>query len=169
MVRKASTKPITAELYRHFAAVTVACTLALAMFANGDSRQAVAREVAAAGLAAAEERPADFVRRDTVAHGSFGNDDFDGSYGQPMEGGSTVSTGIVPGEFLEAPLGQPSGFNVYGVSQATWATLSEEQKRMLIEAHARSRKEALAPGRATQIETLMAASRARSGEASAAD
>ncbi|ANY20558.1 hypothetical protein A6F68_02054 [Tsuneonella dongtanensis] len=169
MVRKATAKPVTAQMYRHFAAVTIVCTLALAMFANGDARDAVAREVAVS-QAPAEAHPTELVRKGDGQGRGFGSEEFDGSYGQPTDGDfGGANSGIIPPDASGSVIGMPAGFNMYGISNEAWARLSEEQKRKIIADHARSQREAIAPGRATQIESLLDASRARSGEASAAD
>lgn len=46
MSRIAKSSPVSAKMYRHFAAITVAITAALAMFADGESREAVEEQVA---------------------------------------------------------------------------------------------------------------------------
>ena len=40
MVRRASTQAVSARMYRHFAVLTVAITLVVGVFADGESRQA---------------------------------------------------------------------------------------------------------------------------------
>ena len=47
MSRAAPTIPVSAKMYRHFAVVTVTITTCLAIFADGENRQALAEEVAA--------------------------------------------------------------------------------------------------------------------------
>ncbi|MGZ3246755.1 MAG: hypothetical protein ACXU61_06705 [Croceibacterium sp.] len=46
-MRRTATPAITAQMYRHFATLTVACTALVAVFANGEKQQAVAAETAA--------------------------------------------------------------------------------------------------------------------------
>ncbi|MWV28155.1 hypothetical protein [Aurantiacibacter rhizosphaerae] len=88
---KISTPPVPAKLYKHFAAVTITLTAAIAMFADADQRAAantpppdtvVTRQV--------EEIPrygrAILERAEGGMEGSFGGDNTDGGYGQPMIG-----------------------------------------------------------------------------------
>ena len=80
---------VNAKVYRHFAAVTFAITLCVAMFANGEARQVV-NEGVASQHEATKLRQADAAkfgakrigdRRSVIGtHGGFG-DDYDPSYG----------------------------------------------------------------------------------------
>jgi hypothetical protein len=84
-MRRNATGPITSEMYRHFATVTVALTALVAFFANGESQQAVAAasESHRAEPAVAKKTP---IQPETDADGdsgSFGSDDNAG-FGQPM-------------------------------------------------------------------------------------
>ena len=45
-MRRTATPAITAQMYKHFATLTVACTALVAFFANGEKQQAVAAETA---------------------------------------------------------------------------------------------------------------------------
>ena len=47
MSRPIRTQPIPAKIYRHFAVVTIAITLCIAMFADGENRQALEQQFAA--------------------------------------------------------------------------------------------------------------------------
>ena len=167
MARNANRNPVTAKMYRHFAAVTVACTMALAMFADGENREAVAREVSAAApkRTEANRTPVEFVRKNMGSQGNF-NDGFDGSFGAPMDtaGATAGDTGYVPDEVpVMAGSGMPGSYNVYGVPAADWARLSDEQKKKLIAAYKAAQAAARQPDRADQIESLLNASRERSG------
>lgn len=85
---KLSKPPVPARLYKHFAAVTIVLTAAIAMFADEDHRaaaeQAQARKVA--NDTPKREKPAygeaNLARADTSTAGSFGEEG--GGYGVPM-------------------------------------------------------------------------------------
>ena len=166
MVRKAEATSITPKMYRHFAAVTLAATVGLAMFANGETREAVAREVEQAGKPPAQAGPNDFVRKEAPSQGSFGTDDWvDAGFGQPTDrGGAAVHSGVIPGEPAAPPqAGMPVGYTLYGVSAQAWELLSDEQKKKLIADRQAAQAAAAKPERAQEIDALLAASRARSG------
>ena len=60
-MRRRSPSPIPPSMYRHFAAITLALTMGLAMFANGENHQARATQSDQVEVAAQEE-PARIVR-----------------------------------------------------------------------------------------------------------
>jgi hypothetical protein len=174
MVRKAHTAPVTAQMYRHFAAVTLAATVAVAMFASGENREAAAAEVAHATAKPVGPKPdaTGFVRpRGAAPAGAApsNGDGFTGTFGQPMERQSgNVNTGFIPGQY-DPSTGVPAGYTQYGVSEEVWAALSPDQKKTLA---ARKKAEQEAAGtqeRARQVANLLAASRARSGAETASD
>lgn len=169
MVRKAQSQPITAQMYRHFAVLTVAVTAALALFADGENREAVAGEIAKQRPAQAGGKVGTFVRKQTRPASGFGPDEtFDGAFGAPMDGDAFSPSGLVPSDFaLSDELGLPEGYTIYGVSAADWAKLTAEEKKALIARHEAERTAAGSPERAEQIEALAAASRARAGQGSA--
>jgi hypothetical protein len=68
---------------------------------------------------------------------------------------------------FEAGLGAPSGYTVYGVSEDVWAGLSAEERKQLIARYEAEQAAARSPERASQIEALHAASRARAASESA--
>ena len=85
-----SKPPVPAKLYKHFAAVTVALTATIAMFADADER-AVAEPVSqSAPNAKADKTPlfgeARLVRAEGQMEGSFGGENTDGGFGEPMIG-----------------------------------------------------------------------------------
>lgn len=169
MVRRVQPKPVTAQMYRHFAILTVAVTLVVGVFADGESREAVASEVRAAAPAP-RAGPTELVRHDR--QGSFGPDDAgNGDFGAPMDSaGAAAQEGFVPVEVGNEPApGVPAGFTSYGVSQAEWSKLTAEQRKIVIARHEAEERAARAPERAEQIDSLLAASRARSGEATSED
>jgi hypothetical protein len=158
-------------MYRHFAVLTVAVTLVVGVFADGDSRQAVASEVHAAQKPA-EATPDRLVRKDARATGSFSSDGgYDGAFGAPMDtAGAAPQDGVLPDGFAAIEQGGiPAGYSRYGAPADTWASLTDEQKRRLMEKQMAAEAAAQAPERAAQIDSLLAASRARSGEATKDD
>lgn len=165
MARRNKHKSVTSRMYRHFAAVTIVSTMVMAVFADGESRNAVAREVEQAGQPPVEQRPTTLVRKDNPSSGSFSTgDEFDSGYGQPIDGGSSDFGGTVPDDFAVVHgSGVPAGFTTYGVPTAEWEKLSEEQKKKLIARYRAEKAAASAPDRVKQVDSLLAASMARSG------
>ena len=149
MARRIDKKPVTGAMYRHFAAVTLVCTLALAMFVDGESREAVAREVDQAPAMErrqAKDTPLALVRKNLGGSADAGGG-FDGTFGQPMDTvGATAGDGVIP-EFAPATPGSglPSGYNTLGISNAEWAAFTEEQKRKLLAAKKASETPAAQP------------------------
>lgn len=86
-MRRNTTGPITSEMYRHFATVTVALTALVAFFANGESHKATASASQSHRAQPAPAPKQQFeIPQDRDAgrdSGSFGSDDNDG-FGQPM-------------------------------------------------------------------------------------
>ena len=167
MVRKAQSQPVTARMYRHFAIFTVAITAAMALFADGENREAVASEIA-------KQRPVQpggavgtLVRKELRPTGGFGPDEtFDSSFGAPADGSGASQTGFIPSDFApDQGNGLPEGYTIYGISAADWAKLTEEQKKALIARYEAEQAAAESPARTEQIESLVAASRARAGRA----
>ena len=171
MVRRAQPKPVTAQMYRHFAVFTVAITLAVGVFADGESRKAVASEVRAAAPKP-HAGPVELIRHDNHSRGTFSSDgEATGDFGKPTDlTGATAQDGVIPGDSTAHGVGQmPSQFTQYGVPITTWASLTPEQRKALIAKRQAEEKAAKAPERAEQISNLLAASRERSGNAEAAD
>lgn len=95
---------VNAKVYRHFAAVTFAITLCVALFANGEARQTVSEEIAreqqTARLREADARkfgaPKIGDRRPSAAtQGGFG-EDFDPSYGVGSGAGASSAGSFNP-------------------------------------------------------------------------
>jgi len=168
MARKANTQAVTAKMYRHFAILTVTVTLVVGVFADGESRKAVASEIKAAQRPA-HAGPTELARKDARSPGSFGSDS--GAFGAPMDSvGAAAHDGLLPPGFAAPPAPMvAAGFTTYGVSAEVWGTLTPEQKRALMDKVKAERTAAQAPDRAQQIDTLLEASRARSGEATAVE
>lgn len=86
---KITKPPVPAKLYKHFAAVTVVLTAAIAMFADEDQRAVAeqAEERAAPSTPSARSTPAygdaRLTRSQPETPGSFGSE-FDSGYGEPM-------------------------------------------------------------------------------------
>ncbi|MCT2558110.1 hypothetical protein N0B51_03860 [Tsuneonella sp. YG55] len=165
MARAIRTRQTKANIYRHFAAVTIALTAVTAMFANSEDREALAREIAEDSRPAVDQAPPEFVRRTAAPRGSFGSEEFDGSFGQPMDGaGAAAGDGVIPGVNYAAPqAGMPVGFTVYGVTTAQWDAMNEEQRRRLMADREAANRAAQSGERARQVNALLEASRARSG------
>ena len=172
MVRRAHTQAVSARMYRHFAVLTVAITLAVGVFADGEGRQAAASEVRARQKPAPHAGPTKLIRKDAPAQGGFSSDDgFDGAFGSPMDtAGAAAQDGVLTDDYAPAQVrGLPAGFTQYGVPAEAWARLTEAEKKAFVARREAADAAAQAPERAIAIENLMAASRARSGEATAPD
>ena len=125
-MRRAVTPAIPVSMYRHFAIITLLLTTGLAMFADGENREAQAAQVvhrappkaaAPAAFATASPTPA------AEQSGGWGADDLDNSFGKPMEGLLGGASGIIPDlDDVIAP----------GYSPEYLASLSEEERRMLL-------------------------------------
>src|SRR5688572_985632 len=138
MARRVKQQAITAKMYRHFATLTIAVTAAVAVFADGENREAIATEVSSAPRPAPSAGPSELARKDSGSRGSFASEGgYDGAFGQPMDTvGAAPHDGIIPNDFASAtPAGVPAGYNRYGISAEEWASLTEEQKKELIARH----------------------------------
>jgi hypothetical protein len=171
MVRRANTQAVSAQMYRHFAVLTVAITLVVGVFADGESRQAVASEVRAAQKQTPEARPTKLVRKDVRAQGSFSADgSVDSNFGAPMDTtGAAPQDGVLPSAPDDDHTDVPAGFTQYGVSAGTWSTLTDAQKKALMARQQAAQEAAQSPERGEQIDSLLAASRTRSGQATTDD
>jgi len=81
-MRRAPSPAITAQMYRHFATMTVALTALIAFFANGEKQTAVAAERTAAQPAGLSTRPAPPPSEASDDTGGWGSDD-GGDVGHP--------------------------------------------------------------------------------------
>lgn len=86
-----SKPPVPAKLYRHFAVVTVVLTATIALFADGEGREAVSGHIEQRQEDARIQRasqeitgPPRLVRSEATLQGSFGNES-DSGYGRPMD------------------------------------------------------------------------------------
>lgn len=131
------------KIYRHFAVITVASTLVMAMFADGENRQAMADEIRSHEQAAGAEavsaakygtgklaKSAGLKQKESGSSG-FGKDS--GEFGAPMD---TVGARVEynPEVFAgrAAPKFVPSAYKRFGISKAEWASLSEAERAKLI-------------------------------------
>lgn len=105
-MRRALAPALPPSLYRHFAAVTLAVTLGLAMFADGENREARAAQTTRLEPAP-PPKPATFAtpspRSDDRPTPRWWNaeSDFDREFGSPMDrrgrsGGSSIVPEMVP-------------------------------------------------------------------------
>jgi hypothetical protein len=177
MVRKKQQPGSALRMYRHFAVITVALTMALAMLADGESRAALAEEIAEReqrnmlAHASAEKfgRPKLINKAPAATAGSFGSDS--GDFGEPMDdaGGGNPS-GFIPDYDPDAgPAYAPAAYGRFGLSEAEWDALSEDHRAELLRQLQADAALAAAPERQRQIESLAAASRSRSGRSAELD
>lgn len=140
MMAKIAKPPVPMHIYRRFAVITIMCAAAMAVFADGSNRDALADEFAERERQAELERisaeqttPGKLTLRDpqnTAPRGAA--DDESGSFGSPMmrvaaSGGSRIrpsgpSGASRTGESLIIP----------GYSKAYLNSLSEEEYRHLV-------------------------------------
>ncbi len=161
-----TTPSIPPKMYRHFAIVTVLLTAGLAMFANGENREAVAAHFESR----AEENE---LRRESYA--KFGapkvgenedarprtphgwNDGNDGDFGRPMERmRRDTSSSVFPGSEMA------DAVEAAGYSPEYLATLSPEERELLLKGLEESGMLS-EETRETRSRELAAASRRRSG------
>jgi len=162
------TPAIPPKMYRHFALVTVGLTVGIAMFASGESREAMAahveeqqqqhelelksREKAVAPTIARRIRPR--------SHGfSSDSEAFGGTFGRPMIGPAIRANNVDMDEVEGASQEPPTGY-----SQQYLDTLSEEERKLLLASQEKERS--LTPEeRQRRNASLIAASQVRSGGA----
>ncbi|WP_336986617.1 hypothetical protein [Altererythrobacter aquiaggeris] len=172
MSRIANAVGIKPNMYRHFAIFTVAGTLMLAFFADGEGRQEVVRQVGTKSDALARKgdeigdkgratftKP--FTDPDAYSNGGFGSDAGSDGFGSPMDsaGGGAGESSLIPPGIAGSERYVPASYRRYGLTEEEWAALSADEKAQIIKLVTASR--ASAPT-ARQIESLAAASRERS-------
>jgi len=153
---------IPSKMYRHFALVTVLLTTGVAMFAEGENREALAAQVEeheepdAIPHESAAKVPKATIARRTPQHHRFGQhiDGFDVVFGAPMEralGSLGTYTTAVASEVAQA-----------GYSDAYLDSLGAEERDLLLKGLAK--EGLLAPEqRERTTAALTAASHVRSG------
>lgn len=168
---------ITPKVFRHFAAITIAITLTLGFFANGEGRQALADEVTERQHHAElqQEQVARFgqprlIRRQaSPANDPAGGGGFDADYGEPSDSGGMTR---VSGTWQTQASGSshiPGSYAPYGIAQARWDAMSEEERKAFLRARTTSRPELTAAQKQRAAAALLAASAARAGEAGEGD
>ena len=95
-MRRTATPAITAQMYKHFATLTVACTALVAFFANGEKQQAVAAETATTRPQASSLRPQAELQPSPALQSQTGDDtgswgDDTAGFGQPAADDSSDS------------------------------------------------------------------------------
>lgn len=175
-IRKRTVDP---TMYRHFAVITIALTLTLGIFADGEGRQAVANGVSREIAERQESRrvqeaqvakfgKAELIRRSPAkSRGASGGDSdgFDPHYGQPSDrAGSLSGSGAVWTGRINPSAKIPGAYAPYGIPQAQWDAMSEEERAAILANGPRSQPVSAAQHR-RDVAGLMAASAARAGEA----
>ena len=136
MARK-STPVLTGKQYREFAFVTLAVTLTLAIFVDGENTETVAREqateLAMQGEELVKEAPK-LIVSPTVSRASgtgFGSDT-DTSFGQPTEdaGGGYGWSGDYEGSVDASP--EEAMYIPPGISASEWQNMTEEERAKLL-------------------------------------
>ncbi len=154
-------------MYRHFAMITVAISTVIAVFANGETQDAMAQNQRHTEMKRAEQKDfgkakiGDHRKDDTKKRGSGG---FRGEFGAPMDGtgGSGGNTGFIPATMTLGPA--PI---IIEVDQAALARMSPEQRKAYLKALEDERQRRMQEGPVTptreQVSSLAALSAARSG------
>lgn len=165
MARRAN-PAIDAKMYRHFAVVTVCLTAGLAIFADGESRQAVADEISAREDQAALERaevakfgPAKLITGSgtPAPSASFAYDGSGGEFGAPMDGTGSRDQGAsyVPRRNTTSRVGAEIDYAALGLTKAEYDELDPAAQQALL----REFREL----RARQTRSLLEGSAARGG------
>lgn len=158
---------IDPKMYRHFAMLTIGLTTIFAVFADGETREAMAQNDQHAELKRADEKKFGKTRlvdkRGEKPRNNAGSG-FNGTFGAPMDGTSNTGgySGIVPANLALAP--PPI---IIEVDQAALARMAPEQrkaylKRLEDERQRRMREGPVMPT-PQQVSALAAASAARAG------
>jgi hypothetical protein len=168
MVRRKQNQGSPMRMYRHFAVVTLVLTAAMAIFADGERRGAMAEEIAARQQRARLEQASvakfgkpKLVSKVAQGPGSFAPDP--GGYGEPMvETGGGNSSYIpeangVQGRYV------PAAYNRYGLTEDAWDDLSETEREVLRQEARKEAALAASSERQHQIELLRESSARRSG------
>lgn len=164
MVRKTKSSAISAKTYRHFAIVTLALTGALALFAEGENREARAMQARADEPADdnADKEREELKRAPPTQEAEY-DDRFDyadnnGSFGSPMDGAeggfasSTFADGVFDvADYVPSGLAKnlvPDGLAELGLSSAQLAQMTEAQKQAALARLSAQRQQAMAGVRA---------------------
>lgn len=159
---------IDPKMYRHFAMATVAISAVIAIFADGESQEAMARNERHTEMKQAEEEKFGKTRlvdkRDGGGNRRSSGGGFHGEFGAPMDGSSAGSgnSGYIPATMTLAP--SPI---MIEPDQAAMARMTPAQRKAYLkrleEERARRMNEGPVLPTAAQVSALVAASAARSG------
>ncbi|CAH0496682.1 hypothetical protein NVSP9465_01724 [Novosphingobium sp. CECT 9465] len=159
---------IDPKMYRHFAMATVAISTIVAVFADGESQQAMAHNRKPAEIKQAEKpkfgKATLADNREDGGKRKSGGSGFHGQFGAPMDGSSAAggNSGVIPAGLVLAP--PPI---IVEVNQNALARMTPEQraaylKRLEEERQRRMNEGPTVPSPA-QVSALAASSAARSG------
>lgn len=167
--------PVPVTMYRHFAVVTVCLTFALAIFADGENRTAMAEELdEQQQQAALRQQSADMVGTARIGvkkpgpaadPGGFGEDESMGAPSAPVAGGGSSSSVMPEGPGLG---GSMAAAQSVGFPQAHLAAMSQAERDQLV----KGLRDAgmLSPQeRRRRAAALLAVSRSRSGVSDTSD
>jgi len=159
------------KIYRHFAVVTLVVTLLVAMFADGENREAMADEIRSReqnaemkAASAAKYGTAKLIKSSGLERkgGGFGKDS--GEFGAPMDTvGSQADYNPDVFKGGAAPQFVPGAYRQFGISKAEWDPLSEEERAKLIAEMNGGGLSTDPEIREAQLAKLIAASARRSG------
>lgn len=166
MARRTRKAAVDAKMYRHFAVVTVCLTAALAIFADGENRKAVAEGIEAHERQTALERAevakfgqAKLVDRSGRSSNHAASFDYggDSDFGAPMDsaGSAEQDSSYAPRRNSTTRVGTGIDYAALGLTQAEFERLDpSEQQALLREFRAL---------RARQTRSLLEGSAARGG------
>ena len=130
---------LNARMYRHFAVATVVITGAIALLADGEKREAIAREVAEIEVPDVKKSaPALIIRNDRVSEGGGG--DMSGFYTDTssdtastagMDSSYIGGSGVLTADNIDSQNGRMQ-LSRTGLTLAQFNALSPEQKRVLL-------------------------------------
>lgn len=174
---KISTPAVNQKVYRHFAIITVVVTLLVAVFANGENRQAVAAAVAERQHAAAlAEYQAHKFGKPTliqaeplkarVYNSAADYSDTNSDYGAPMDrvGGRSQDNAVFRGAVNRGGGHYvPASYSAYQISDEELAKMTPAQRQALKAQLANGGLSGNPALRKKQIAALAAASQQRAG------
>lgn len=161
-------------MYRHFAAITIALTTMLAIFADGENRAAAAAQFSN------RQQLNEMERVEEQKYGKeelwkvrvekkFAPDSSLGEFGQPMNSmGSRRERGggVLPANMsIEVPRNHMVWLQ-FGMTEAQWNALSESKRNALLKELQNGRAAAINGSRSGGLDKAIAASRERSGTSS---
>ncbi|OYW49580.1 MAG: hypothetical protein B7Y36_02840 [Novosphingobium sp. 28-62-57] len=153
-------------MYRHFAALTLAISVMIALFADGETQQAIAKSQQEAELKRAEQKkfgPKKLVDKRSEKTKQFKPNGFHDRFDAPMDdSGGGDGGGFVPADMTISP--SPI---IVEVDQAALAHMTPAQRAAYLKMLEAEKRKRMAQGpvvpTSAQIEALAAQSAARSG------